>query len=166
MCVESPLSRDGSVSFFCECLTAVSLSLSLSLSRGRARAHACLSQVSLCTPKHRILLKKSKGKGVAEDDSFVVNTAFSSKLKRVRVPLVAMKEAGGGLGGTDLSLIPEAVEEDRRHLAEATIRASNDQLALLRILSMCLRAVGDGSVWASGRSSAFSREPRDTRVHV
>ena len=75
--------------------------------------------VSLCTPKHRILLKKSKGKGVADDDVFKVNASFSSKLKRVRVPLVAMKEAGALPDSSDK--VPPAVEEDRRHLCEATV---------------------------------------------
>ena len=75
--------------------------------------------VSLCTPKYRILIKESKGKGIADDDSFTVNTRFTSKLKRVRIPLVAARdsvpldEAPTG--------VPRAVEEDRRHLVEANI---------------------------------------------
>jgi cullin 3 len=75
--------------------------------------------VSLCTPKHRILLKRSKGKGVANDDTFKVNVSFASKLKRVRIPLVAMKEAGAHPDSNDR--VPASVEEDRRHLCEATV---------------------------------------------
>ncbi|GMH64531.1 hypothetical protein TrST_g105 [Triparma strigata] len=54
--------------------------------------------ISLCTPKHKILKKASKGKAISDDDSFTVNSGFTSKLKRVK-----------------------AVEEDRRHLLEAAI---------------------------------------------
>lgn len=75
--------------------------------------------VSLSTPKHRILLKQSKGKGVTDDDTFKVNVSFVSKLKRVRVPLVAMKEAGAHPDSNDC--VPASVEEDRRHLCEATV---------------------------------------------
>jgi cullin 3 len=73
--------------------------------------------VSLCTPKHRVLVKASKGKGVAEDDSFAFNPDFASKLKRVKVPLVSAKEAGASAE----EALPPAVEEDRRHLVEAAI---------------------------------------------
>jgi cullin 3 len=75
--------------------------------------------VSLCTPKHRILLKRSKGKGVTDNDTFKVNVSFTSKLKRVRIPLVAMKEAGAHPDSNDR--VPASVEEDRRHLCEATV---------------------------------------------
>ncbi|GMI09838.1 hypothetical protein TrRE_jg4936 [Triparma retinervis] len=43
--------------------------------------------ISLCTPKHRILKKASKGKSISADDSFVFNSEFSSKYKRIKVPL-------------------------------------------------------------------------------
>src|SRR5690554_6363692 len=43
--------------------------------------------LSLCTPKHRILVKASKGKGIADDDTFTFNTEYTSKLRRVKVPL-------------------------------------------------------------------------------
>lgn len=87
--------------------------------------------VSLCTPKHRILLKTSKGKGIADDDVFCANPHFQSKLKRVKVPLVAAKDSaarpghGGGAHGrpapTSADGLSRAVEEDRRHLVEANI---------------------------------------------
>mmetsp|Transcript_11464 Transcript_11464/g.36419 ORF Transcript_11464/g.36419 Transcript_11464/m.36419 type:complete len:742 (+) Transcript_11464:99-2324(+) len=91
--------------------------------------------VSLCTPKHRILLKKSKGKGVADDDEFTANPNFHSKLKRVKVPLVAAKESNanraagaalgangaGASGATQTDGLTRAVEEDRRHLVEANV---------------------------------------------
>lgn len=92
--------------------------------------------ISLCTNKHRILRKASKGKGVTDNDRFTFNANFTSKLRRIKVPLVSMKEAvvdgragegeggGGGLGPGGERLvngIPAAVEEDRRHLVEAAI---------------------------------------------
>ena len=91
--------------------------------------------ISLCTPKHRILRKGSRGKSIASDeDTFTFNKEYSSKLKRVKIPLVSMKEAkredhsaqghdGNGnsaLGGNSTA-VPEPVEESRRHLVEASI---------------------------------------------
>ena len=72
--------------------------------------------VSLCTPKHRILRKASKGKGIEDGDTFTFNRDYTSKLRRVKVPLVSAKETvvvGDAL--------PPAVEEDRRHLVEAAV---------------------------------------------
>ncbi|KAJ1462111.1 Cullin [Pelagophyceae sp. CCMP2097] len=72
--------------------------------------------VSLSTPKHRILNKESKGKGVADDDVFTVNAKFTSKLKRVRVPLVASKETGPADDA-----VANGIEQGRRHMTEATV---------------------------------------------
>jgi cullin 3 len=76
--------------------------------------------VSLCTPKHRILRKGSKGKGISgDDDTFTYNSEFTSKMTRVKIPLVSMRDAapgsaigggtaegfagaGGGAGGSDV----------------------------------------------------------------
>jgi len=88
--------------------------------------------ISLCTPKHRILKKGSKGKGItSDDDTFTFNFDFTSKLKRVRIPLVkdgmatrgnddAILTSTAAAAGTDGS-IPLPVEEDRRHLVEAAV---------------------------------------------
>lgn len=92
--------------------------------------------ISLCTPKHRILRKGSRGKSIAsDDDSFTFNKEYTSKLKRVKIPLVSMKETirdghsghgqddngnATGMGG-DSTTVPEPVEESRRHLVEASI---------------------------------------------
>lgn len=78
--------------------------------------------LSLCTPKFKILNKMSKIKGIAEDDSFTFNNLYSSKLKRVKIPLISQKE----FGGSDevektLTTLPPNIEEDRRHLIEAAI---------------------------------------------
>lgn len=97
--------------------------------------------ISLCTPKHRILRKGSKGKAITSDsDTFTFNADFTSKMRRVRVPLVSMKEtatsgsagasgAAGAVAGADGAAtadgsggaIPANVEEERRHQVEAAI---------------------------------------------
>lgn len=84
--------------------------------------------ISLCTPKHRILRKASRGKGISGDnDTFTYNNNYSSKLKRVKVPLVSMKDSvsskqsGTEANGAVKNAIPALVDEERRHLVEASI---------------------------------------------
>ena len=97
--------------------------------------------VSLCTPKHRILRKGSKGKGISgDDDTFTYNADYTSKMTRVKVPMVSMRDASSGSSGAakgggsstagasksaglvdGSAAVPLSVEEDRRHLLEASI---------------------------------------------
>jgi cullin 3 len=91
--------------------------------------------ISLSTPKHRILKKGSKGRGISSDqDAFTFNVEYTSKLKRVRIPLVkesSVTKAGDAGSAANASAsaaaaaadgsVPVAVEEDRRHLVEAAI---------------------------------------------
>eukprot|EP00569_Conticribra_weissflogii_P005587 CAMPEP_0171347236 /NCGR_PEP_ID=MMETSP0878-20121228/27306_1 /TAXON_ID=67004 /ORGANISM="Thalassiosira weissflogii, Strain CCMP1336" /LENGTH=1035 /DNA_ID=CAMNT_0011851199 /DNA_START=170 /DNA_END=3277 /DNA_ORIENTATION=- len=102
--------------------------------------------VSLCTPKHRILRKGSKGKGISnDDDTFTYNAEYTSKMTRVKVPMVSMRDAtltssaegtASAAGAASSSAaasasrsglvdgsatVPVQVEEDRRHLLEAAI---------------------------------------------
>ena len=99
--------------------------------------------VSLCTPKHRILRKGSKGKGISgDDDTFTYNTDYTSKMTRVKVPMVSMRDASSASSGAakgdgsasaagvasksaglvdGSASVPLSVEEDRRHLLEAAI---------------------------------------------
>ncbi|GKY95814.1 hypothetical protein MPSEU_000542100 [Mayamaea pseudoterrestris] len=92
--------------------------------------------ISLCTPRNKILIKGSKGKGItSDDDTFTFNREYTSKLKRVRIPLVkeasispregaAGADAGGGFASGDVVIdgtVPVPVEEDRRHSVEAAI---------------------------------------------
>ncbi|KAL7490988.1 hypothetical protein ACHAWT_000605 [Skeletonema menzelii] len=98
--------------------------------------------VSLCTPKHRILRKGSKGKGISgDDDTFTYNADYTSKMTKVKVPMVSMRDAssasaGGAKGSGSAAAagasksaglvdgsaaVPLSVEEDRRHLLEAAI---------------------------------------------
>lgn len=60
-----------------------------------------------------------QGRGIADDDSFTFNEEFTSKLKRIKVPLVSMRDAVSheeAAGGPPVDTLPAAVEEDRRHL--------------------------------------------------
>jgi cullin 3 len=121
------------------------------LTLGQIRTHTHIPDqelrrhlISLCTPKNRILKKASKGRGItSDDDKFTFNKEYTSKLKRVRIPLVkegsitndgVASEGGaagaGGMASASLSAVPTvnidgsvpvAVEEDRRHLVEAAI---------------------------------------------
>lgn len=92
--------------------------------------------ISLCTPKNRILKKGSKGRGISsDDDTFTFNPEYTSKLKRVRIPLVkesSVTKSGDGAAGDVAAAasaaqsaadgsVPLPVEEDRRHLVEAAI---------------------------------------------
>ena len=90
--------------------------------------------ISLCTPKHRILKKGSKGRGITSDeDVFSFNNEYTSKMKKVRIPLVKessvmSKEGAAAAGGAasaaasaQSGAVPVVVEEDRRHLVEAAI---------------------------------------------
>jgi cullin 3 len=66
------------------------------LTLGQIRSHVHVPDqelrrhlISLCTPKNRILKKASKGRGISsDDDKFTFNVEYTSKLKRVRIPLV------------------------------------------------------------------------------
>ena len=82
--------------------------------------------LSLCTPKLRILKKSSKGKNIENDDVFSFNEEFTSKFKRIKIPLISAKEiqpeaVSDIVGGEGEGSLPASVEEDRRHLIEATI---------------------------------------------
>jgi len=119
---------------------------SLTLGQIRSKTHIPDSElrrhlVSLCTPKHRILRKGSRGRGISSDtDTFTFNPEYTSKLKRVRIPLVKETSiskgggdgangsgAGGGNGPGSAAAaaangaVPAKVNEDRRHLVEASI---------------------------------------------
>jgi len=77
--------------------------------------------ISLCTSRHKILKKKSKGKAITEDDSFTLNNDYTSNMKRVKIPLVSMKETEKtGDGGKD-SNVSKALEEARKLSVEASI---------------------------------------------
>jgi cullin 3 len=72
--------------------------------------------LSLNVPKFPILKRENKSKEIDDSDVFSVNKAFKSKLYRIKIPLIVVKEAVASGSG-----LPEIVEEDRRHLVEAAI---------------------------------------------
>ena len=76
--------------------------------------------ISLCTPRHKVLKKQSKGKLIVEGDSFSFNPEFSSKFKRVKVPLVSLKETEGPKGGWIRTRCPHTL---RRTAATSSRRA-------------------------------------------
>mmetsp|Transcript_20917 Transcript_20917/g.49317 ORF Transcript_20917/g.49317 Transcript_20917/m.49317 type:complete len:772 (+) Transcript_20917:258-2573(+) len=117
---------------------------SLTLGQIRSKTHVPDAElrrhlVSLCTPKHRVLRKGSRGRGItSDDDTFTFNPEYMCKLKRVRIPLVketsVSKGAGDGAnsgapgsGNSSAAAaaangaVPVKVEEERRHLVEAAI---------------------------------------------
>ena len=94
--------------------------------------------LGLCT-KLKVLLREGTGKHVNADDTFTVNADFKSKFKRIKVPIVNVKESGGangagagdGAGGgggsgadgdaaSDNALL-QVVEDERKHTTEAAI---------------------------------------------
>lgn len=66
-------------------LTLESIRNATNISENELRRHL----LSLCTPKLKILKKASKGKGIIDDDSFTFNDEFTSKFKRMKVPLIS-----------------------------------------------------------------------------
>lgn len=84
--------------------------------------------LSLATPKYMILKKSTKSKGVSLDDEFSVNEDFSSKLRKIKVPLVQLRDLGlpgdGGAADSRMMMsaaVPAEVEEERRHFTEACV---------------------------------------------
>ncbi len=77
--------------------------------------------LSLCTPKLRILKKSSIGKGIEDDDVITFNNDFQSKFKRIKVPLISLKQVAGVGMEDEPEAATSVVEEDRRHLVEAAI---------------------------------------------
>ena len=104
--------------------------------------------LGLCSSKLKILVREGTGKNLNADDVFSVNDDFKSKFKRIKVPIVTIKESsaggsadGGGVHGADggdgtgsglggggsggmgggPGSVPSGVEEERKHITEAAI---------------------------------------------
>ncbi|KFH11563.1 putative cullin 3, partial [Toxoplasma gondii MAS] len=108
--------------------------VSSSLSRAELKRHL----ISLTTPRCKILLRASSGAGAAnaaelkDSDTLTVNLSYTNKLRRVRVPLVAVPAAAGSGEAADAwatphleaqagADVPSSVEQDRNYLVEAAI---------------------------------------------
>ncbi len=92
--------------------------------------------LSMAVPKskYQILIKEPKGKMIRPDDTFTFNDEFTSKLRKVKIPLLSEKENFDGPNGNKMNLsdpfmmmnrdstfVPEAVEEERKQLIDAAI---------------------------------------------
>lgn len=142
---DKPRRHELSVSTYQMCILSLFNSAdSLTLGQIRSQTHIPDSElrrhlISLCTPKNKILKKGSKGRGITSDeDTFTFNTNYTSKLKRVRIFLIketslargdgdgaTRGQTNGSAAATSNTLVdgsvPVSVEEDRRHLVEASI---------------------------------------------
>jgi len=84
--------------------------------------------LSLLNPKFRILNKASKGRDLVDADVLTVNGDISSKLVRVKVPLISAASAGGAAAaaaaaaaeemGSDIAAL---IELQRKSMTEAAI---------------------------------------------
>lgn len=83
--------------------------------------------------KSGVLAKSTQGKNVISTTEFFLNPEFKSKLYRVKVPVLAKKDKDMT---ADIE-VPEIVEDDRKHMIEASIvkvmktRRRTDHSALL-----------------------------------
>lgn len=73
-----------------------------------------LHMISMTLKKYELFRKEPKTKTVNDDDVFVINPKYKSKLVKVRVPLVIVKSK-------TKAEVPKAVQEDRRQLIEAAV---------------------------------------------
>lgn len=67
---------------------------------------------SLACAKHMILTKAPEGKQINSGDSFTLNTSFSDKMRKIKVPLPAQE---------DKKKVHEEVDKDREYLMDAAI---------------------------------------------
>ena len=82
--------------------------------------------VSLCTPKHRILRKGSKGKAIfGDDDTFTYNAEYTSKMTRVKVPMVSMRDATLGANGEGAASDVGGGNGSASHAASAHASSAN-----------------------------------------
>jgi len=82
--------------------------------------------VSLAVPKFQVLFKSGTLKELLPQDMFSANPNFSSKLRKIRIPLVSTRSQGLGLSSSShltstAAELPLEVSEDRKHLIDAAI---------------------------------------------
>jgi cullin 3 len=58
--------------------------------------------LSLTAPKARVLNRSKKAREIEADETFTVNNEFTSKLVKIKIPLISLKSAtaAGGAGGS------------------------------------------------------------------
>jgi cullin 3 len=72
---------------------------------------------SLSCAKYKILLKRSKGRDIASDDTFTFNKGFTTNLARIKIQALATKVENDG----ERKQTQDKVEEERKHQIEAAI---------------------------------------------
>lgn len=78
-----------------------------------------------------------QGKGISgPEDTFSFNADFTSKLKRVRIPLVSIKDSASGPSAS--ASLPPAVEEDRRYDIYNAVRRSIRHLVVVVVMFLPL----------------------------
>lgn len=83
--------------------------------------------LSLCTPAMRIVNKSPAGKSINSSDIFSINSSFSSKYRRIKVPLIAIQSVSGvesrtgKAGDLNGDSIPQDVQEDRKYAIDSVI---------------------------------------------
>ena len=88
--------------------------------------------------------KASKGKTISEDDEFTFNFDYTSNMKRVKIPLVSMKETEKNGGDGKDSNVSKALEEARKLSVEASIvriMKSRKQLNHNALVAECAKQV-------------------------
>jgi len=119
--------------------------------------------VSLCVGKFNVLVKSGTLKELKSTDVYAANAEFSSKLRRVRIPLVSATSKGLGLqGGTASSAVadlPSDVLEDRKHLIDA---------AIVRVMKSRKRLDHASLVAEVARqmSARFNPSPQDVKKRI
>jgi len=80
--------------------------------------------LSLAHPKVRLLKKTPNNKNIAPDHTFTYNLQYTSKLKRVKIPLLSAKQSSSLPLISPLSPVkpvPDSISETRKSRVEATI---------------------------------------------
>ena len=78
--------------------------------------------LSLCTPKIKILSRESEEKTIGDEEVFSFNAGFTSKYRRLCLPLLSTREdSSDSTDGNTSVPVPQNVEEDRKHQSEASI---------------------------------------------
>jgi len=80
--------------------------------------------LSLAHPKVRLLKKTPNNKNIAPDHTFTYNLQYTSKLKRVKIPLLSAKQSSSLPLTSPLSPVkpvPDSISETRKSRVEATI---------------------------------------------
>ncbi|KAF7809601.1 cullin-1 [Senna tora] len=91
---------------------------------------------SLSCAKYKILVKESNTKTISQNDTFVFNSKFTDRMRRIKIPLPPVEER---------KKVIEDVEKDRRHAIDAAIvriMKSRKVLGLQQLVMECVEQLG------------------------